>query len=292
MRIDIGIASYQNPGKLDATLKALRKNTKSDWRCFVVDNASPDPEVRAVIERHWTEEPRIKPVFLDENGGYASAVNYLLNNAETDYIAYLDNDAIPLTDAWDLKFAERLDHSPEVAMIFPVGHGAGGAYPIQRPGWTEILWGIGCNWMLRRTAMEQVGVFDDTLGHQEEVDYAIRLRMAGWKMCLATHVEVNHAATASRSPEAEARIGAGIKNWVNKWCKYFTGELVNYDSPNVLRFEDWPPTALYLEEFYMQTMPGLNTNPEHILIEGREYDLLRVPRAAYGGGTFYRGRII
>ena len=292
MRLDIGIASYQNPDKLDKTLDALAKNTTKDWRCLIVDNASPDPAVREVIERHVAQNGRFIPLFLDENIGYSGAVNKIFDWAETEFVAYCDNDARVKTPAWNEIFVDTFQKSSEIAMVFGHGVGAGAAYPIKRAGWTEVLWGIGCFWMMRRSAQQEVGYFDTSLGHQDEVDYQTRLRMAGWKMALDSRVELSHSQTASRSPEALERINAGIINWVNKWCEIFTGKLVNYHSANVIRFEDWPPNALYLEEFYLQTLPNLNDNPEQVIIDGREYDLNRVPRAAYGGGTMYRGRII
>ena len=51
-RLDLGIASYQNPNKLDQTLRALRQTCRTDWRCLVVDNFSTDVEVLKVLDRH------------------------------------------------------------------------------------------------------------------------------------------------------------------------------------------------------------------------------------------------
>ena len=53
MRIDMGTASYNNPQKLNMMLINMRENSTSDWRFLVVDNASTDPGVREVIERHF-----------------------------------------------------------------------------------------------------------------------------------------------------------------------------------------------------------------------------------------------
>jgi hypothetical protein len=112
--------------------------------------------------------------------------------------------------------------------------------------------------------------------------------MAGWKCAAAPEVMVAHNATATNDPESIERINRGVVNFVNKWCSYFGGKNLSYQSPNVLRWEDWPPNALYLEEYWKQRLPQLNTNPETITLDGREYDLIKVPR--FKG--FYRGRII
>jgi GT2 family glycosyltransferase len=284
MRLDLGIASYQNPSKLDETIRKIKEHSQSDWRLLIVDNASPDPEVRAVIEKHAADEPRIVPRFKEENTGYVGAVNEILAWAETNYLGYVDNDAYIQTPGWDTTMLSVLERHRDVAMVFPNG----GAYEIERGGFTEILWGIGCCWLLNVVAFHEVGYFDTELGHQEEVDYQTRLRLAGWKMAAAKNVRVIHEGASSANPEAQARISQGVIRWVDKWNQRLCGKDQSYHSPNVLRFEDWHPNALYLEEWYQLRIPGLNANPEVITIDGREYDLIKVPRYK----NYYRDRII
>jgi GT2 family glycosyltransferase len=126
------------------------------------------------------------------------------------------------------------------------------------------------------------------LGHQEEVDFQIRLRLGGWISAQDKEVQIVHHAKATGSPDQQARIAEGVKAWVEKWEKYHGGQKQGYHSTNVLRFELWPTTALYMEEIFKQALPGLNDNPETVRIAGREYDLIKVPRLK----DFYRGRFI
>lgn len=284
MRIDFGIASYQNPQKLDKTIGKIRLNSQSDWRCLVVDNNSPDPEVRQVIEHHANEEPRIVPMLKDDNSGYVGAVNEILRWGDTPYVGYVDNDAYIETLGWDLKLLGVLERHRDVAMAFPNG----GTYEINRGDFTEILWGIGCCWLMNIVACHEVGYFDTEIGHQEEVDYQTRLRLAGWRMGANKDVVVHHEGASSANPDAQARISQGVIRWVDKWNRYFCGKNQNYHSANVLRFEDWPPNALYIEEWLKPHLQGLNANPEQVTVEGRVYDLCRVPRWPH----FYRDRII
>lgn len=299
-RLDIGIASFNNPEKLDETIRRLREHCRTDYRIFVIDNASPDLAVRPVIERHAAEEPRIVPVFLPENIGYAGAVTKLLSIAETDYIGYCDNDAWVETTGWDEMFADLLDRCHEVGMVFP----GGGPYQIRRRGgYTEIMWGVGFCWMINRMVMsdiavrdrgfpmmkeEDYGKFDTSIGHQEEVDFQTRLRLAGWIPAALPEVQVVHHASSSTDPASQERINRGVIAWMNKWTWIFCGKNVNYHSANVMRIADWPPFALYLEEFFTSRLPVLNKEPEVVTIEGTEYDLIRVPRLRH----YYRGRII
>lgn len=299
--LTIGIASWQNPNALDAAIHSVRRHSATDWTLLVIDNASPNPAVREVINRHSAEEPRVRAIMLDMNTGYVGAVNSLLSCAMTEYVAYLDNDVVIQTDAWDETLASYLDRFHEIGIIFPHG----GAYPIPRGAYHEILWGVGSCWMVSRVAAEDARwinpvfdpgglavtddapFFDPTLGHHEEVDFQTRLRLAGYRIASARDVSVAHAGTASADPASQDRITRGVIRWVNKWCRYFYGSRVTYHSSNVLRHEDWPPSRLYLEEYWKLHLPGLNDAPETIT-HGGEYDLIRVPRLR----GFYRGRIV
>jgi len=286
MRIDMGIASYNNPNKLDHCIEMIRLNSHSDWRLLVVDNNSPDEGVRLVIEKHAAQDSRVIPMFLNENIMYPGAVNKILEWAETNNVAYIDNDAYIQTPGWDLKLASYLESNHEVAMAFPNS----GAYPIQRPRYLEILWGVGFCWILNRQRYKEIGGFDTEIGHQEEVDYQTRIRLGGWRIVADPSVVVFHDASSTRNPAAQERINNGVINWVNKWNKYFVGPSVTYHSPNVTRFEDW--TAIYMEEWYQlqPELQGINDNPETVYVAalGREVDLIKVPRWQ----NLYRGRII
>lgn len=291
--IDIGIASYQNPDKLFAVIQAIQARTDGEWRLLIVDNASPDPKVREVITTAAAGDPRIIPEFRTDNIGYVGAVNRILEWAESDYVAYCDNDAIIGTQGWDRIMSEVLAAHHEVVMAFPKQYCA---YPIERPGYSEVLWGLGCFWMLKSVNARQpptdIGPWDTSLGHQEEVDYTMRLRLQGWKIA-GVNVVVDHEAKASSDPAAQERISNGVINWMNKWCAYFCGVGVTYHSANVLRFEDWPLNALHIEAWLQAAQlrgefPILNQNPDQASYGGKTFDLIKVPKWP----NLYRDRLV
>jgi len=285
-RLDIGIASYGNAVRLQKTLQSIAANSATDYRVFVIHNpGAPDDDLaKEIICGAVARNARIVPVWMPENVGYAGAVQKLFELAETEYIAYCDNDIQIQTPGWDETLCRILDQFHEVGMVFP----GGGPYPIQRPAYTEVMWGVGFCWVLSRMAQVDAGPFDTTLGHQEEADYCLRVRMAGYKCAAVAQVAVRHDATATSNPASIERINRGVVRFVDKWNRYFNGKNYNYHSVNVTRWEDWGPNALYLEEFWRLKIPALNADPEVVRLDTREYDLIKVPRLK----GFYRGRII
>lgn len=283
-RLDIGIASYgKDPAHLAQCVAAIRVYSKTDWRLFIIHNPSAgDERTREFIAGIASDN--IIPVWNDINVGYAGAVNELLRIAETEYIAYLDNDAEVLTPGWDETLCGYLDRFHEIGLMFPNwGHSA-----IPRGAYHEVLWAAGFAWVLSRQAQRAVGFFDTAIGHHEDVDYCTRLCLAGYKLACAPEVKVAHHETSTRSPESQERISAGVVRWMNKWAAYFGGKSLNYHSPNVLRILDWNVHALHMEDYFKLKLPGLNDNPEVVTIDGAEYDLIKVPRPK----GFYRSRII
>jgi GT2 family glycosyltransferase len=274
-RLDIGVASYKAPEKLRRTIESIQQQSICDIRIHVIHNPSADDNAtREVIRNAASRDGRVIPHWLPENIGYAGAVNHLMNVAETPYIAYADNDVIFQTRGWDEALCGYLDRFHELGIVFP----GWGPKAIKRPAYYEVQWGVGCCWILSRMAMQEVGMFDDKIGHQNECDYCLRIRMAGWKCGAAPEISIYHDATATSDPASQARIDQGVREFVNKWVAYFCGKHMSYHSPNVLRWDDWPPNALHNEEYYLSKLPGLNANPETVLVDGAKMDVIGVLR--------------
>jgi GT2 family glycosyltransferase len=307
VRVDVGVASFGNPEKLDRALASIRAMSTTAWRCLVFDNPHPDDDIREktrlVIVRHASEDPNIVPYSSPTNVGYVGAVNHLFAWAEhVECIAYMDNDAEVLTPGWDAQMVALLREHREIGIVFPNS----GGYPIPHDGYEEVLWAAGFCWMTTRQAAEKARwhhsyklthaalhepppYFDPSLGHHEEVDFVTRLRLCGYTAAALPSIRVAHHESATRDPASQERITLGVQRWVTKWNRYFCGEGVDYFSKQVTRHEDWLPSALYLERFWKQHLgDDFNATPETRMVGGVERDLCRVPR--FPG--LYRGRIV
>lgn len=304
-RLDIGIASYRNPEKLAKTIETLTRFSHSDWRCFVVHNPSDDDiDTLKVIQRGYQSDNRVVPVLMPTNVGYAGAVNKLFELAEMEFVAYLDNDVEIQTPGWDTKMIALLQAHPEVGQVFP----GEGHYGFHNGKYHECLWNAGYAWMLRRESAMKILirdadryglVMDRSLGHHEEVDLMIRLRLAGYRIACDPSISILHHQTATNSPESEKRIHAGVVRWMNKWNRYFCGDELKYPNPEMgpwtdapegydprsLRYTDWAPCALYLERWALAQFPDLNRNPRVVQTSAGEMDAIEIlkPKGCYIG---------
>ena len=308
-RLDLGIASYGNPDKLRATIESIQQQSRTDWHLYVIHNPSEgddDARARDVITAAMVSDGRIHEVEMPENVGYAGAVNKLLELADTDYVAYCDNDVEILTPGWDEKFCELLDENPECGWVFP----GAGHFGFHNGRYNECLWNAGYCWMLRMDASHDVVArentevgrsFDTDLGHHDEVDYMIRLRLAGWQIGCRPDVQVLHHETATHASDAVhkpgGRIHDGVVRWMNKWNRYFCGDQLEYSmtayDPRALRYTDWHPDALYLERMTLAHFPDWNDNPEKIMVPGvGEMDITKVLKPSGEPHGPYKGRAI
>ena len=294
-RLDIGVASYRNPVKLRATLESIEKHTHSDWRCFVVHNPSDDIEgntAAGIIRQAHFSNSRIVPVWPAENLRYAGAVNKIFDLAETPYVAYLDNDIEVLTPGWDERLCAILDKHAEVAQVFP----GEGHYGFHNGTYHECLWSAGFAWVMRRIRISAIpGPMDISLGHHEEVDLMIRLRLAGYQIACDPGVSILHHQSSTSDPASAKRIHAGVVRWMEKWNRYFCGDILKYPNPDPdsgegydprsLRYTDWPPCALYLERWALAQFPNLNAAPRTVLTSAGEMDAIEVlkPKGCYVG---------
>lgn len=304
-RLDLGVASYRNPDRLRKTLETIEANSWTDWRCFIVHNVSEDEdgcEAQRVAYAAQTMNTRfvVRP---QPNNGYAGAVNRIFELSETPYVAYMDNDVEILTPGWDDRLCSILDAHAEVGQIFP---GAGN-YGFYSGKYHECLWNAGYAWVLRKEAGFKAGelfpydedghcrFMDESLGHHEEVDLMIRLRLAGYRIACDPGVNVLHHCSSTNSPESEKRIHAGVVRWMNKWNRYFCGDVLRYPNPDpdsgegydprALRYTDWPPCALYLERWTLAQFPDWNAEPEVVQTSAGPMDAIKIlkPTGCYKG---------
>ena len=299
-RLDIGICSFRNPEKLRKCLQSVADLSTTDFRCLIVHNASDDEESAQALDvaNTWRTWDGRFVVECGPNIGYAGAVNRIARWAETPYFVYLDNDTEILTPGWDEKLCAVMDQDQRIGQVFP----GAGHYGFDNGQYHECLWNAGYAWVFRKSATDwpdhraMIGtLMDERIGHHEEVDLMIRLRLAGYRIAAAPDVQIAHHETATNSPESAKRIHAGVVRWMNRWNRYFVGEELKYPNPDpdsgegydprALRYTDWPPCALYLERWTLAQFPQWNAAPRVVQTSAGPMDAVEIlkPTGCYKG---------
>ena len=195
---------------------------------LVIDNASHDGSARAAAAR--TREVRL--VENDTNRGLSAAWNQGARAVDAPWILFLNPDA-ELVHGDLGAIVKAGDARPDVALLGPVirnpdgtiyesgrvfpkvgqalGHAFLGPFApgnrftraYRQTHWDrmterEVDWVSGAAMLIRRSAFEQVGGFDEAFWlYGEELDLGTRLRDAGWKVLATPALEVLHVGGVS-----------------------------------------------------------------------------------------------
>jgi teichuronic acid biosynthesis glycosyltransferase TuaG len=92
---------YKAEAFIEKTVRSVMNQTYQEWEHILVDDCSPDNS-EAIIRKLMAEDSRIKYVKLPENQGAAVARNTGIENAEGQYIAFIDSD-----DVWKPEKLEK-----------------------------------------------------------------------------------------------------------------------------------------------------------------------------------------
>jgi len=200
----------------------------------VVDNGSTDDSVARIRARF----PTVEVVEAGRNLGFAAAVNRGVKHTAGDLILLLNTDAL-LDKECCRTLVELMRTVPKIGMAGPQLLNEDGSFqtsyeavptlatetlnrsllkrlfPSRFPSKTRSLFApepvealIGAVVMIRRSALEQLGGFDEHyFFFLEETDLALRMRMAGWTVMHDPRAKAVHlqGATANTLPSA-ARI--------------------------------------------------------------------------------------
>lgn len=98
--VSIITPSYNSEIFIEETIKSVLGQRYKSWEMIIVDDASVDKS-REIITQYALQDNRIKLLINQENLGASKSRNRAIEEAEGDYIAFLDSD-----DTW---LAEKLE---------------------------------------------------------------------------------------------------------------------------------------------------------------------------------------
>jgi GT2 family glycosyltransferase len=224
MSVAAAVVSFNTRGLLRDCLVSLREQIA---RVVVVDNGSTDGSWEMVRD----EFPDVELLTPPENLGFGRAVNLAARHVGEPWLAVANADTAAEPGAVDrlLAAGERAGQAAVIAprLILPDGATQHSVHPFPTiaftaafnagvthlaadrlclvGGWDperprEVPWAIGAFLLVRRTAFDAVGGFDERQWlYAEDLDLAWRLRRAGWRTLYEPGARVLHDASASTS---------------------------------------------------------------------------------------------
>lgn len=226
--LTVSIVNYKTPDLVIQCVDSLKRfpPQRARLEIAVVENGSGDDSLARIGAAH----PDIRLIDAGANLGFAGGNNLVLQDCRSDYAMLLNSDALVEPGSFD-RLIEVLEARPEVgavgARIVNADDGADQDYPrgfpslrdmVRRalrgaehpaaghagPVVMERLHGAGL--MMRGALLQSVGLLDHGFFmYDEDVDWCVRARDAGWTLLLVPAARVLHhgGASSGRAPSGQ-----------------------------------------------------------------------------------------
>lgn len=235
--VAVVVVSWNCRDLLTSCLRSVIANTgKMNYEVIVVDNASADGTVAAVRR----DFPSVRVIGNDANLGFAKANNMAFRCTAARYVLLLNPDAELLrSDTLD-RLTDYMDRNPDIgaagcmlldvdgrwqtsagysprpttliANSFFLAQLSGNAIKglcLMRPAADapesiDVDWVSGACMFVRRRAMDEVGLLDESyFMYGEDIEWAYRIVAAGWRITHLPGIQVQHVLAGTRANKHE-----------------------------------------------------------------------------------------
>jgi GT2 family glycosyltransferase len=212
-RVDVVVLNWNGWQDTLACLTSLQGLDYPSFRLLLVDNGSTDGS----IEQIRAAMPSVELLLTGANLGFGGGCNVGIRHAlarGADYVWLINSDATVDAGALSAMVREAEAH-PEVGAVGSVLYEADQPNRIQLWGGGTVNFQLGqsrhrmavgaldfisgASILLRRAALEEVGLFDQAtfFMYWEDTDLGFRLRKAGWQLTVANDSRIWHKQSAS-----------------------------------------------------------------------------------------------
>lgn len=178
-KISIVLPTYNGSRYLRQSIQSCLDQTLSDWELIIVDDCSTD-ETPAIIAEFAAQDSRIRPLRNPVNRKLPGSLNVGFDAARGTYLTWTSDDNAYRPEAL-ATLAGVLDRDPQVGFVYSDmsvidgdGHTVGLSQWVAPPADLVETCCVGACFLYRRSVMEQVGPYDETLVLVEDYDFWLR----------------------------------------------------------------------------------------------------------------------
>ena len=174
-----------DPVFLDRAIASVLSQTRPEWELCVADDASSDPDVRALLAAHVEREPRVSVRRSERPLGISGATNAALELARGEFVLLIDHDDEIEADSL-AAFAAALGEFPDADLLYTDEAMIDGANRslenFTKPAWSPRLFEsnmYSCHLTaLRRELVERLGGMRGEFDGSQDYDLVLRLSEA------------------------------------------------------------------------------------------------------------------
>ncbi|HEN20593.1 MAG TPA: glycosyltransferase, partial [Desulfobacteraceae bacterium] len=242
---DIVLPVYNGLTYVKDCVASLFEYTNPDsYHLFIIDDSS-DKTTGHYLKDIAAGHSNITNHRNSENLGFVKSCNLGISLGFAPYVLILNSDVV-LTPGWLERLLECAESDSRIASVNPLTNHASQINLPMAPGanffgmdeflrkyshpkFPDVVTGVGFCMLLRRTAIEKVGVFDEVYGqgYCEESDLCMTLTASGYRTVVAENVYVYHKGRGAFKDRDE-RYKANRRIFDSRWEKEYSRQFKNF----------------------------------------------------------------
>jgi O-antigen biosynthesis protein len=287
----------------DCVASILAGTRDCSYHLYIVDDAS-DGHTAAFLAQQATTHAHISVLRLSQNQGFVQACNLGIAQGTAPYVVLVNSDVI-VPSGWLSRLVRCAESDPRIAAVNPLTNRATHLDIPLAPGanfydmddllarqsprhYPDVVTGVGFCLLLRRAALEQVGVFDEIYGqgYCEDSDLCMRLVAHGYRTVVADDVYVYHKGSVSFL-DRDTRYRHNRKIFDARWAAEHQRQFRVFRQQNPLQpvrdlFQTprrWAPVTFLRHEGGRQIRRVLKGEPLRAIAKDTVRAVLRAPTA-------------
>jgi GT2 family glycosyltransferase/glycosyltransferase involved in cell wall biosynthesis len=294
---DIVMPVYNGLTYVKNCIEAILEYTSDTiYHLFVVDNCS-DSYTISFLNNYAREYPQHLTLYRNhQNISFVQSCNIGIMKGSAPYIALIHSDVI-VTPGWLSRLIRCAESDQRIASVNPLtnyvsniniplvpGANFYGMNKViaqnSRRSYPDIVTGVGFCMLLRRSALEEVGLFDEVFGqgYCGDSDICMRLTIHGYRTVVADDVYVYHKGRAFFTNHDE-RYRSNRKVFDSRWADEYQRQFRTFRAADPLK----PTRDLFKTSQQWDPIPSMRETYRQMRGRFREKDLVGVVQEAVRG---------
>ncbi|MBW2172736.1 MAG: glycosyltransferase [Deltaproteobacteria bacterium] len=292
----------------DCINSILEHTRESPYRLYIIDDCS-DSFTREYLTSLSTDHPQMNLHRNAENIGFLKSCNLGMSLGRAPYVVLVNSDVI-VTPGWLDRLIRCAESDPRIASVNPFTNHASNINIPMAPGanfygmdkvlkenserrYPDVVTGVGFCMLLRRSALEDVGLFDEAYGrgYCEESDLCMRLTTNGYRTVVADDVYVYHKGRGTFADRGE-RYKHNRRIFDRRWRKEYERQFRDFISKAPLKpaqdmfrvEQQWDPKPS-MRETYRRMRERMRGREHFGVVREAVRGLRRLPKAKRGIAT-------